>query len=95
MMYSSWSSNSRGLSVWSTPPMPTTPNQAARWRSWFIASVATRSPGSNAEPLERLRHAARVVRELRPVGADDRAVGARGDDFARRHARARHGPSAA
>src|SRR5438067_4931682 len=25
--------------------MPTTPNQAIRCRSWFIASVATRSPG--------------------------------------------------
>src|SRR4051794_1707927 len=44
-IYSSWSSNSRGFTVWRTPPMPGTPNQATRCRSWFMARVATRSPG--------------------------------------------------
>ena len=30
--------------VWITPPMPITPYQLTRWRLWFMASVATRSP---------------------------------------------------
>ena len=59
------------LSVWRTPPMPTTPNQATKWRSWFIAMVATRSPGFTSKPFERLRQTPGIMCDALPV----RAVG--------------------
>ena len=34
--------------------------------AWFIASVATRSPGLMPSRFERLRHAPRVVRDVAP-----------------------------
>ena len=45
--------------------MPIAPYQAVRWRLWFIASVATRSPGFDAQRLERLRHPPGVMGDAR------------------------------
>ena len=62
--------------------MPIAPYQAARWWPWFMASVATRSPGLTAEPLKRLGELAGVPRHAGPGGAGFAAIGPAGDDFA-------------
>src|SRR5438105_2758201 len=45
MMYAMSCTERRGLSVCRTPPQIGTAKYASRWRQWFQASVATRSPG--------------------------------------------------
>ena len=68
--------------VWITPPMPIAPYQATRWRLWFMARVATRSPRFSAHAFKRLRELPRIACDAGPVGAGLGAVGPVGDDLA-------------